>query len=197
MLAYLFWHRPLPGVDRSAYESALMRFHESMRVAPADVLVSSACHRLDRIPWLAAPAGGASADEPGYEDWYLVRDSAALDRLNAAAINARHRSYHDAAAELAGDGAGGLYSLVEFPGGRDPGRAADRESESVWLSKPPRVSYSEFMSDLAALVPPDAQVWQRRLVLGPAPEFCVELPGQARAELPGTSLVTIRRSVIA
>ena len=24
MLAYLFWHRPLPGVDRSAYESAVM-----------------------------------------------------------------------------------------------------------------------------------------------------------------------------
>lgn len=196
MLAYLFWHRPLPGVDRSAYESALMRFHESVRDEPADVLVSSTCHCLDRIPWLVVSDGGAGGDEPGYEDWYLVRDSAALDRLNEAAINARHRSFHDDAAALAGAGAGGLYSLVEFPGGRDPARVADGDSESVWLSKPPRVSYSEFMSDLAALVPPGAQVWQRRLVLGPAPEFCVELPGQTRAELPGTSLVRIRRCVI-
>ena len=195
MLAYLFWHRPIPGVDHSAYEAALQGFHESIRDEPADVLLSSACHRLDRIPWLAA-ADGSNSDEPGYEDWYLVRDSAALDRLNEAAINARHRSFHDAAAALAGDGAGGLYASVEFPGGCDAAQAADGASESVWLSKPPRISYSEFMPDLAALVPPDARVWQRRLVLGPAPEFSVELPGRSQAELPGTSLVTIRRSVI-
>lgn len=195
MLAYLFWHRPLPGVDRSAYESALRRFHESMRGVPADVLVSSACHRLDRIPWLAA-ADGSASDDTGYEDWYLVRDSGALDRLNEAAIDARNRSYHDAAAALAGVGAGGLYSLVPSPGGRDPRQAADEESDSVWLSKPPRIPYSDFMPDLAALVPPGARVWQRRLVLGPAPEFCVELPGQTRAELPGAHPVRIRRSVI-
>jgi hypothetical protein len=196
MLAYLFWHRPIPGVDHSAYEAALQRFHASIRETPAEVLLSSASYRVDRIPWLAA-ADGSSSDEPGYEDWYLVPDSAALDRLNDAAINARHRSFHDAAAALAGAGAGGLYSRVGTPGGSDLERASAGESESVWLSKPPRVSYSEFMPDLAALVPPDARVWQRRLVLGPAPEFCVELQGQTRAELPGTSLVSIQRSVIA
>jgi len=27
MLAYLFWHRPIPGVDHSAYEAALQDNH--------------------------------------------------------------------------------------------------------------------------------------------------------------------------
>jgi hypothetical protein len=138
----------------------------------------------------------SASDDTGYEEWYLVHDAGALDRLNEAAIDARNRSYHDAAAALAGVGAGGLYSLVPSPGGRDPQRAAAEESDSVWLSKPPRIPYSDFMPDLDALVPPGARVWQRRLVLGPAPEFCIELAGQTRAELPGTSLVTIRRSAI-
>jgi len=195
MLAYLFWHRPIPGVDHSAYEAALQGFHESIREAPAEVLLTSACHRLDHIPWLAAD-GGSTGDEPGYEDWYLVPDSAALDRLNEAAISARHRSFHDAAAALAGDGAGGLYAPVEIPGGSDLVQVPDGESRAVWLSKQPDVPYSEFMPDLAALVPADARVWQRRLVLGPAPEFCIELPGQSQVELPGASTVTIRRSVI-
>jgi hypothetical protein len=195
MLAYLFWHRPIPGVDPSAYEAALRGFHESIREAPAEVILSSACYRLDRVPWLTA-AEGNHADEPGFEDWYLVPDSAALDRLNEAAISARHRSFHDTAAALAGDGAGGLYAPVDISGGRDLRLAPARDSECVWTSKPPRVPYSEFMPDLAALVPADARVWQRRLVLGPAPEFCVELPGQSRGELPGVSQVAIRRSLI-
>lgn len=195
MLAYLFWHRPIPGVDRSAYEAALRRFHESMRDTPEDVLLWSACYRMERVPWLGAGDPGGD-DLPGYEDWYLVPDSAGLDGLNEAAIDARHRSFHDAAAALAGDGAGGLYAHVPTPAGREPGRPADDGSETVWLSKPPRVSYAEFMPDLAALVPPDSRVWQRRLVLGPAPEFCLELPAGPRVELPGALPVTIRRSAI-
>jgi hypothetical protein len=159
------------------------------------VLLTSVCHRLDRIPWLAA-TDVSHCDESGYEDWYLVPDSAALDRLNEAAISARHRSFHDTAAALAGDGAGGLYAPVEIPGGNGLQLERARDSESVWMSKPPRVAYSEFMPDLAALVPSDARVWQRRLVLGPAPEFCVELAGQIRGELPGASQVVIRRSLI-
>ena len=195
MLAYLFWHRPIPGVDRSAYEAAVQGFHESIREAPTEVLLTSACHRLDRIPWLAATDVG-HGDEPGYEDWYLVPDSAALDRLNEAAISARHRSLHDTAAALAGDGAGGLYAPFELPGGKDLQFERARDSESVWMSKPPRVSYSDFMPDLAALTPPEARVWQRRLVLGPAPEFCVELSGQIRGELPGASQIAVRRKLI-
>jgi len=52
------------------------------------------------------------------------------------------------------------------------------------------------MPDLAALTPPEARVWQRRLVLGPAPEFCVELSGQIRGELPGASQIAVRRKLI-
>ncbi|MGW8283376.1 MAG: hypothetical protein ACWGON_08770, partial [Gemmatimonadota bacterium] len=50
--------------------------------------------------------------------------------------------------------------------------------------------------DPAGSAPPGARIWQRRLVLGPAPEFCIELPGRAEEETPGTDLLTVRRSII-
>ena len=136
MLAYVFWHRPRAGVDREEYEHALARFHESL----AD---PSAAFRLDRLPF-----GDGDA---GYEDWYLVEDWTALGELNATAVDAAHKTPHDAAAQRAQAGWGGVYALVR--GAAEPPRAAR------WQHRAPEE--------------PDAALWQRQMVLGPAPEYCV------------------------
>lgn len=196
MLAYLFWHRPAPGVDLTRYESALRRFHQSMREDPASGLVSNVSYRLAGIPWLAGSDEKEFGGGPGFEDWYLVEDSGALDRLNEAAIDARHRTFHDAAAILAGDGAGGLYSLVRPAAAPESERTPGDRSDSVWLSKPRGVPYSQFMPDLMSSAPSDARIWQRRLVLGPAPEFCIEHAGSADEPTPGADVVTITRSLL-
>jgi len=158
--------------------------------------VSSAAYRVAAIPWLPGSDAAETTAVPGFEDWYLVENSGALDLLNEAAIDARHRSLHDAAALLAGDGAGGLYSLVRPPAGREGERTPGDESDAVWLSKTRGVPYSEFLPALIGSALPGARIWQRRLVLGPAPEFCIEHPGRAEEDTPGSNSLTVRRSII-
>src|ERR1700682_1221411 len=95
MLAYVFSHRPAPGVDAIVYEQALRRFHAALASAPSNGLVGSTTYRSGDV----------------YSDWYLVESSAALDGLNAAAISGTRTPAHDAAARMAVDGSGKLLSL--------------------------------------------------------------------------------------
>jgi hypothetical protein len=148
MLAYVFWHRPKSGVDTAAYEEAQREFHTSLEVP-------SASFRLVTLPF----TGGS-----GYEDWYLVEHWAAVGVLNDAAVDATRRNHHDRAASLAADGWGGIYSLE---------RGAGTIPDGVeWLDKPRGEPSEEFIASL-----PQEAVWRRQLVLGPAPEFCVAVPG--------------------
>jgi hypothetical protein len=145
MLAYVLWHRPRVDVGREAYEESLRRFHASLGVR-------SASFRLRELPF---------SKLDGYEDWYLVDDWAALGELNAAAIDQRRRGSHDLVAGLSADGWGGVYLLV--------GGTPEIPAGTLWLSKPPDTSYAVFLGGLGS----PASVWQRQMVLAPAPEFCV------------------------
>ncbi|HXR61260.1 MAG TPA: hypothetical protein VN732_08045 [Solirubrobacterales bacterium] len=161
MLAYLFWHRPRPGVEQEEYEEAQHRFHSLLEI-------ESACFRLERLPF---------AEAPGYEDWYLVEDWQALGELNVAAVDARRRGGHDRAAALAADGWGGIYRAVRGP--------AEIPGVAEWLHKPRGEATADFLGGL----PEGAGAWQRQMVLGPAPEFCVARPGppEDRRALLGTA----------
>lgn len=145
MLAYLFWHRPRPGAEREEYEEAQRQFHRLLEI-------ESACLPLERLPF---------DDGPGYEDWYLVKDWAELEKLNATAVDSRHRAAHDRAAAMAGEGWGGVYACV-LGEPRIP-------AATQWLDKPRGKSSSEFVAEIEDGV----TIWQRQMVLGPAPEFCL------------------------
>jgi hypothetical protein len=149
MLAYLFWHRPREGTDQARYEDALREFHSELEG-------ESACFRLGELPF---------DPEPGYEDWYLVDDWSSLGRLNEAAVDSVRRPAHDRAALHAGAGWGGVYSLVRGPA-EPPAEGAE------WHDKPRLLPTDTFLADL-----PQTTIWRRELVLGPAPEFCVAVPG--------------------
>ena len=153
MLAYLFWHRPRADDRRDDYERRLVRFHAALQGAVA----GSAAFGIEELPF----AGGA-----GYEDWYLVEGWAALGALNEAAVSGARRSPHDAVAGMAGEGWGGVYGLVR-------GRAAAPDAV-LWASKPDGESYGSFLERERA-----ESVWQRQLVLGPAPEFCLAAEGSS------------------
>lgn len=154
MLAYLFWHRPAAGVDRVEYEGAQRQFH-------AAIGVPSGCFRLAELPFAADRDDG----DGGYEDWYLVDDWAALGELNEAAVDAGRRPSHDAAAGLVGNGWAGVYRLLQ--GSPQP------PEEARWLYKRPGEATADLLTACA-----DAPVWQRQMVLGPAPEFCVGAGGE-------------------
>ncbi len=190
MIAYVFWHRRREEADAGEYEDATVAFHRSLaRSAPVGMR-GSATFRLRQAPWL---------DGPGYEDWYLVEDFTALGVLNEAAVGRGHRTSHDRAARHLLSGAAGLYSLIEGDGvlGVD-GEA----SHAVWVSRPPgspERHIGELLGD--GMDPARASLWRRLLVLGPAPEYCLEAgeasQGVASTRLPdGWSARTLERELL-
>ena len=181
MLAYVFWHWPQPQVDVTEYEARLRDFQRTLRDHPPPGFRTSAVFRVSGLPWIPA--------EPGYEDWYLVEGSVALDPLNDAAIAPACRAAHDAAARLAAGGTAGLYRL----------RAGNAVLEQVkfccWFGKPAGMLYDDFYKLLAPPVTarPGIALWGRQMTLGPTPEFC--LHSSVAVDLP--SELQVRRVQVA
>lgn len=162
-LAYVFWHWPRSGVERLEYERRLLAFQEVLGRP------GTRTYRLARAPWKAGPAA------PVYEDWYPVRDWADLGTLNDEAVSGRNRAPHDLVAHEARDGAGGVYRRLRGE--------HERAHAAAWLGKPAGMPYATFLAQL----PEEATVWQRQLVLGPAPEFVVLTAEPVRLPWPATA----------
>ena len=172
MLAYVFWHwTHSPG---AGYEALQREFQSSLAADPADGFLGSWVTAISGAPWAAA--GGAA-----YEDWYLLSGSAAIDRLNAAAVTGGRELSHAAAAAAAQGGTAGLY-LLRRGEGRSPPR------KTVWFAKPVGWTYDTLYSAVEPLLDRGAALWGRQMVLGPTPEFClhssgpIRLPAALRAE---------------
>ena len=160
LLAYVFWHWRQSSADRGAYESAQLGFQRALTDSPSAGFVRSFSHAIAGAPW--ANAGGEA-----YEDWYLVRDSAALDPLDTAAITAGRKAAHDAAASLAAAGTAGLFQLRV-------GTAPISPRSAQWFSKPAGLSYPQIFAAIEpALKAVEGSLWVRKMTLGPSPEFCV------------------------
>jgi hypothetical protein len=79
MLAYVFWHWRQPSVDASIYETDLINF--TRLCSQTDQQGLSLSRVLDR------KRSVAGIDSAAYEEWYLLEDSAAMDRINHAAVH--------------------------------------------------------------------------------------------------------------
>jgi hypothetical protein len=167
LLAYVFSHRPAAGVDVADYEAILKQFHAALAGAPPSGFLRSSTFRVgDR-----------------YSDWYLLDSSAALDVLNEAAVTGARTQAHSAAAGMAVDGSGKLYSLA----GGEPGSMTGFE---IGFSKPAGMSYADLYERMQPFSGREgASLWRRMMVLGPPPEFClvarteIELPREFRPEV--------------
>ena len=144
MLAYVFWHTAPAGASGS--EAARAHFHAALGADAPAGFSASAAYRVT-APWW-----------DGYEDWYLVDDWPALGALNAAAPAVPG---HREVAALSGRGAGGVYALLHGDPGLDAVTAA-------WTGKPRGEDHAAFQAAL-----PRRGAWQRQMVLGPAPEYCL------------------------
>jgi len=161
MLAYVFWHWPQPQIDRRSYVDHLGGFYETLAAHKPDGFQESVTFRIRDANWL-------KTDGEAYEEWYLLDDSAAMDRLNEAAVSGACEEPHNRVAREAADGVGGLYRL----------RAGEEQLAqarfSYWLSKPSGVSYREFYAALEPLTSqPRVALWGRQMTLGPTTEFCL------------------------
>lgn len=176
MLAYVFWHWRHAAVDREEYEQVLGAFHASLRDAPSPGFRRSWVWRVQGAPWL--PEG------TGYEDWYLLDSSAALDPLNEAAVTASRQRAHDQAARLVAGGTAGLYRLRA-------GEPLPDAARGIWFAKPAGMSYAALLAAVPALLGERRfALWGRQMVLGIAPEFClhvrdpIALPDYAATPVP-------------
>ena len=160
MIAYVFWHWPRPSVTPVEYEARQRAFHEALHAAPSSGFLRSFTHAFSGAPWTAAGIA--------YEDWYLLEDSAALDRLNDAAVSASRQSPHDQAAAAAAGGTAGVYSLRM-------GEAPTAPTLAYWFSKPEGMKYDALFAALHPVVSTTrSALWMRRMTLGPATEFCLQ-----------------------
>lgn len=160
MLAYVFWHWRRPDMAAADYESRQRAFHAALAAAPSPGFLRSLSHAVTGAPW-AADGGEA------YEDWYLTRDSAALDPLNAAAISASRAAPHDAAAAGAAGGTAGLYTLRQ-------GAPPERPAHEYWFARPAGMGYAALLAALSPVTRDDRALWCRFMTLGPSPEFCLQ-----------------------
>ena len=169
MLAYVFWHWPQPQIDTGSYVDHLVEFHRTLAANKPDGFRESVVFRIRNANWL-------NTDGDAYEEWYLLDDSAAMDRLNEAAVTGVCEEPHNRVARAAADGTGGLYRLRA--GAEDLAEAR----YAVWLSKPGGVSYKDFYASLARLTSqPGVALWGRQMTLGPTTEFCIHSPTQIQA----------------
>lgn len=173
MLAYVFWHVPRVDVDARGYEAAHQAFHDALWQSRVPGLLALRVHALAGIPWL-------DPELPGYEDWHLLEDSAALDRLNQAAVTQWCQLPHDRIAALAANGTAGLYGLRSGTP-MEPAMA-------YWLSKPAGMSYANFDRSMQPLVEQGCCLWGRRMTLGPTPEFCLQAPAEVSLPHPSQAI---------
>lgn len=169
MRTYLFWHQPHPSVDREGYEQALARFHRSLAEQSPPGFRGSASYRIPETPWLG--------DQHGYEDWYLLDGSWALDPLNEIAVAGPMIPSHTAVAGQMETGFGGLYALLW--GAAD---LPERRTE-VWLTRPRGIQAKSALEPFRHAYPGLA-CWRRQMVLGPAPEFLLTAPPDRKVDPP-------------
>lgn len=193
MIAYAFWHSPAAGVTTGAYEAALSTFMDELSGAGIPGLRSCRSIRFEELPWV----GG----RPAYQDWYELNGTAGLDALEAGAVRAAIEAPHAVIARLAGTGVGGLFAGRSETDTDLSGPSA--EPSIAWVDKPVGVAYGTFLAGLRAAIGPRGALWQRRLSLGPAREFCLWLPGDdlwlrdaPATALPPGSLI-VRGAVVA
>lgn len=160
-LAYAFWHWKRSEVPLASYEARQQAFQAALLAERPPGYLGGTTVRLSGAAWAA---GGG----PAYEDWYLVRDMAALEQLNAAAITAGRAAPHDAVASFAAGGIAGLYGLRS-------GAPLALPAFAAWFAKPPGMSYPALSEALGPLLRPGTSaLWSRRMTLGPTPEFCLQ-----------------------
>jgi len=159
VLAYLFWHWRYPHVDKASYQQHLFDFHDALRTQKPHGFQYSTVFQVEHAPWI-------DTEGEVYEDWYMVNNFAALEALNEGAASGSCREPHNRVASQAAGGAGGLYQLRAG----EPGLATARVA--LWFAKPSGMSYEVLYAALQPGVEQAAgSLWQRQMVLGPAPEF--------------------------
>jgi hypothetical protein len=183
MLAYVFWHTPLAGLDAREYETPLLEFHADLARNPPAGLVTSATYRVSGLPWLNG--------RTGYEDWCLLTSPAALDGLNQAAVTPERWAVHAAIASKTDFGHGGLYYRLY---GDELPIAGTRV---FWLRRPRGIRYERPLEAMIRGAAGFLSCWRKLMVLGPGEEFVIA--GSSALDVPipeGWKSLAVERTLL-
>jgi len=169
MLAYIFWHRPFANIDRGRYEESIVRFQAALARQKPPGFIATVSFRIEAVPWLG--------DQAGYEDWYVLEGSWAMDPLNAFAVAGAVEAPHNEVAAQMEQGQGGIYAHA---GGETRPPA---QSSIYWLTRPRGIQWQPVLDEVRSKCP-QANVWRRQMVLGPAAEFGISVPGDIELAVP-------------
>ena len=185
MLAYVFWHWPRPDVSIADYEARMRTFQGALAADGPRELRAARAWRVAGAPWLP--------DGSGYEEWYLLDESAALDALNRGAVTGTLAEPHNTVAALAAGGAAGLYQMVTGNPGAPATPASLDGTAAHWFAKPSGMPYADFYARLGEA---QSRLWRRMMVLGPTPEFCL-LSDDADSVMPAAGQpITVQRELV-
>ena len=171
MLAYVFWHWPNSDIADATYRDLLRNFHRTLNANPPRGFLRSVAFAVSQLPL-------QTTSERGYEDWYILENSASLDVPNEAAVAGVCEEPHNLVARQAADGTAGLYRL------RFGNEHLESARYATWFINPPGIPYDDLYAKLTRTSSlSGVGLWQRQMTLGQTTEFAIytskaiELPG--------------------
>jgi hypothetical protein len=156
-------------VSSKTYENALITFHRSLYNFGVKGYIGSQTFKIEGAYWMGA-------SESGYEDWYLLKDSSVMDKLNQAAVSGSVKDPHNTAAHMATSLHAGLYVI------KSPYPSFLSGKSAVWFTKPREMDLNQILSNYGNSNDNIGDLWMRLMVLGPTPEYCIV--SENRIELP-------------
>lgn len=179
ILKFVLWTWPSATASAADFRDSRVKFHEVLAHTRVDGFLGSAMFAIDTAPWAGAflfeNSPWATGHRTVYEEWYLFHGSAALDAINERVHEGPYKESHGKflRQDLGGECAGLYYARK---GDIEQAVAGLRNPEcTLWFNKTSG-TYDELLARLAPTMGSSRCVlWRRLLVLGPTPEFHVDV----------------------
>jgi hypothetical protein len=176
ILKFVLWTWPSATASVADFENSRLAFHRIMARDKLEGFLDCAMFKVDTAPWSGAFVFENSPWSVGhktvFEEWYLFHGSAALDAVNERVQAGPYKESHGKflRQDLGGECAGLYYARK---GDLETALAGTKTQCTLWFNKV-YPTYEDLFKQLAPATTRSV-LWRRLLVLGPTPEFHVDL----------------------
>lgn len=182
MLAIVFWNTRKTDISRGRYETSLRAFHDALNSDKPDGFRFSTIFRVEGLPWFKSTS-------EIYEDWYVIRNFAAMDALDHAVMQTLAKAAHRDLMKSTAGASGAIVGLTKGVA------RVSHMTYANWLYKPREVSADDFVDSVNRQLPDGkCSLWTRAMALGPT-EHCLLSSGPANLSQKYRATV-VRRTLV-